>query len=306
MPRKASARGGRHDAEGAGPTGKRDFFRQLNECSLSPTHGKIARHLAESYRIAASQTAAQVAAAIGTSEATVIRFALRLGYEGYPALRRHLYRMVHEDLTSIELLHRPLPQRGTRGGRDTLTRVVQTEIKHLQTVVADLSREEFSRLVKSVCDAPRVYVVGHRAAAALATFLGYTLAKVHPDVVTLAHGGTREYDVFHQVPSGTWMVAIAFPRYPRETLAVMDFAREEGISIGAITDRALSPVAKRADVVLPVPAEPVSFVDSYGAPQVVVGAFLVEYGLRARDRTEARLRRFEQLATRQATFYAGD
>jgi DNA-binding MurR/RpiR family transcriptional regulator len=150
-----------------------------------------------------------------------------------------------------------------------------------------------------------VCVVGHRAAASLAQFLGYTLAKVRPDVVTLTRGGSREYDAFRTVPAGSWLVALAFPRYPSETLELLDYAREEGLSVGAITDNLLSPAAKRADVTLAVPADPVSFIDSYCAPQALVAALLVEYGLRARERTEALLARFERTASRRSIFHAG-
>jgi DNA-binding MurR/RpiR family transcriptional regulator len=135
--------------------------------------------------------------------------------------------------------------------------------------------------------------------------IGYTLAKVHPDVVTLTHGGSREYDPFRTVPGVSWVVALAFPRYPRETLELLDYVREEGLSVGVITDSMLSPVAKRADVTLAAPADPVSFVDSYCAPQALNAAVLVEYDLRARERTKASLARFERIASRRSIFHAG-
>jgi DNA-binding MurR/RpiR family transcriptional regulator len=280
------------------------FFRRLQESALSPSHRRIARYLARHYGTAASQTAAEVATTVKTSEATVIRFALRVGYDGYPALRRQLHRMLYEDVTSIELLGRPLPHRGRR--RDALTTVVQAEVEHLRALAAGLPREEFTRLVKGLVGAGRVYVVGHRASASLAAFFGYMLAKVHDDVVAVTLGGSTAVDAFRAVPPATWLVAIAFPRYPRETVDIVEFAREEGITVAAITDTVLSPVAKRADIVLPVLGEPVSFVDSHCAVQTLLAAVLVDYGLRARERTEARLERFERLAARHAIFHGGD
>jgi DNA-binding MurR/RpiR family transcriptional regulator len=78
------------------------------------------------------------------------------------------------------------------------------------------------------------------------------------------------------------------------------------MSVAAVTDSFLSPVARRADLVLPVKTEPVSFVDTHGAPQALITTLLVEYGLRARERTEAVLGRFERIATRQSIFHVGD
>ena len=304
----AAGRGG--GGNGAAPGVKSAFFRRLQERALSPKQRAIGQYLTQHYRLAAPHTAAELAAAVGTSEATVIRFAARLGYAGYPELRRHLHRMVSEDLTSVELLARPLrslrPLRSDGRSRDTLTGVIRVEMQHLRALAEKTSRADFTQLVKGLLAARRAYVVGHRASAPLAAFLGYTLGKVHEDVVTLTGSGAAADDSFRAVPAGAWLVGIAFPRYPRETLDLMAFAREEGMTVAAITDSCLSPAARRADLVLPVEAEPVSFVDAHGAPQALIAALLVEYGLRARDRTAAGLRRFERVAARRSIFHSGD
>lgn len=79
-----------------------------------------------------------------------------------------------------------------------------------------------------------------------------------------------------------------------------------GVAVAAITDSLLSPAARHADLVLPVEAEPVSFVDAQCAPQAIIATLLVEYGLRARERTEAGLGSFERLAVRHAFFHTDD
>jgi DNA-binding MurR/RpiR family transcriptional regulator len=210
--------------------------------------------------------------------------------------------MVRADLTSLDLLKQERSRHAKYA--DTVAEVANAEIEHLRAMVANVPREDFTRLVDVLVAGKRIYVAGHRASAALAQFFGYELAKVHPDVVTLCGDGSAAYDAFRVVPPGTWMIGIAYPRYPRETVELLDFAREEGIAIAVITDSAVSPAAKRADLVLPVAAAPVSFVDSHGAPQALISALLVEYGLRARHRTETMLRRFEKIAERRRIFQA--
>ena len=279
----------------------RDFLRRVQASSLSPKRRRIAEYLATNYRTAVAQTAAELAAAMGTSEATVIRLARELGYDGFPELRRQLHEMVRADFTSLDLLERERSRHAEN--YDTLAEVAQVEIGHLRAMVAKVPREEFGRFVDVLVQGKRVYVAGHRASAALAQFFGYELAKVHPDVVTLCGDGSAADDAFRVVPPDTWLVGIAYPRYPRETLEILDFAREEGISIATITDSVVSPAARRADLTLAVGAAPVSFVDSHGAPQALISALLVEYSLRARRRTETMLRRFERIAERRRIFH---
>jgi DNA-binding MurR/RpiR family transcriptional regulator len=52
--------------------------------SMSKSHKKIAAFVLEQYENAAFMTAAKLAKAVNVSEATVVRFAYALGYEGYP------------------------------------------------------------------------------------------------------------------------------------------------------------------------------------------------------------------------------
>jgi DNA-binding MurR/RpiR family transcriptional regulator len=153
---------------------KSDFLRRLQERELSTKHQQLAQYIARHYRTAAALTAAQLAVEMGTSEATVIRLARELGYEGFPELRRQLHGMIREDLNSLELLARERSRSGK--GRDTLSAIVNTETRHLHDLVLDVSRQDFRRLVQSLVDARRVYIAGQRASAALALFFGDSLA----------------------------------------------------------------------------------------------------------------------------------
>src|SRR5260370_39491537 len=106
---------------------KNGVMRRVQESALTSTHQVLVEYLMSNYQTAASMTAMQLAKATGTSEASVIRMARELGYRGYPDLRRHLNRMIHEDLNSIQLLER---ERG-RAASDVLSNQVGTEAGHL-------------------------------------------------------------------------------------------------------------------------------------------------------------------------------
>jgi DNA-binding MurR/RpiR family transcriptional regulator len=302
---KVAERGSTRRSQGDAKTGdKSDFFGRLQRVSLSPRQRVIAHYLADNYRNAASHTASELGLITKTSEATVIRLAKDLGYAGFPGLRRQLHNMLREDLTSLQLLARERELHTKH--LDTLTNVVQTEAGHLRALASSISRDNFNHFVTALLKARRVYIAGHRAATSLAHFFGYNLAKVHKDVVILTDQGTASYDVFRTVPAKSWLIAIAFRRYPRETVELLDFVRSERISVAAITDSPFSPIAKRADITISLEAAPISFVDSYCAQQALITAILVEYARRGRRRTEAILKRFEGIASSRNFFIADD
>jgi len=283
---------------------KSEFLRRVQETALSAKHQQLAQYIARHYRTAAALTAAQLGTEMGTSEATVIRLARELGYEGFPELRRQLHGMIREDLNSLELLARERSRSGR--GRDALSSMVTTEVNHLNDLAVEVSRADFNSLVRGLVGAKRVYIAGHRASASLAHFFGYSLGKLHPDVVTLAGESDLSFDAFRSVPPNSWMVAIGFARYPRVTVELVDFARHQGITVSAITDRVLSPLARRADLSLIIKADPVSFVDSHCAPSALIAALLVEYGMIAQAQAETMLRRFERIVELRGIFHNGE
>lgn len=269
---------------------------------LSGKRAALANFLLEEYRKAAFMTAAELADELEISPSTVIRFATSLGYDGYPALRRHLHQIVQEDLTGTDLFALHLRRREP----DLLHSLVQREIENLSRLLKDTSLDDLDRLAGLIARADRVFVVGLRASSALARYFGYHLAKIHTQVITITSGGDAAFDHLSALGASAVLLAIGFPRYPRETLEIVDFARREGVFVGAITDSILSPLAKRADVVIPVRAEVVSFVDSFCAPQVLLTALLVQVSVKNQAKTEARLKRFEEIADRQRLFHSGE
>ena len=63
---------------------------------------KLADFIREDYDKAAFLTAAKMGEEVGVSESTVVRFAMALGYDGYPGFQRALGELVRTKLNSIQ------------------------------------------------------------------------------------------------------------------------------------------------------------------------------------------------------------
>ena len=62
----------------------------------------IAKYITESYDKAAFMTASKLGKKVGVSESTVVRFAVELGYDGYPSMQKAIQEMVLHRLTSVQ------------------------------------------------------------------------------------------------------------------------------------------------------------------------------------------------------------
>ena len=263
---------------------------------LTPTQRRIAHSLVEHAAKAAYLSAAEVADLAGVSQPSVTRFAMALGYSGYPALRREL-----RELTDAG----PDAAASTEGNAMQLA--VRAEAEHLARLHDQLARlDDVERAATLLAASRPLPVLGLRAAAPLAGYFGYFAAKVHPDVRVLDTGGTSLLDRLDQARAAGAgaMLAVVLPRYPRESLDAIAEARRAGLAVVAITDSAVSPVAEAADVVLPAAVGAQLVFDLHTGPMAMAMVLLQAICDAAPEQAQRRLEEFEAMAARRHIFSA--
>ena len=130
----------------------------------------------------------------------------------------------------------------------------------------------------------------------LAIFLGFYFNLLF-DNVTLVHTNSVS-EIFEQVlrvGPGDVLFGISFPRYSKRTLSAMQYARDRGAKVIALTDSQLSPLARVADHLLLARSDMASFVDSLVAPLSVINALIVAVGMSRRDEIEHTFNKLESI-----------
>ncbi|HET6530637.1 MAG TPA: MurR/RpiR family transcriptional regulator [Actinoplanes sp.] len=261
---------------------------------LTPTQRRIAHSLVQHAPDAAYLSAAEVAELAGVSQPSVTRFAMALGFSGYPALRRQL--RAFTVTTPVDA-----------AAENEMQRAVRAEARHLDRLREQLGDLAAVREAAKMLVASRpLPVLGLRAAAPLAAYFGYFAAKVHPDVRMLDAGGSQLLDRLDQARAAGAgaMLAIVLPRYPRETLEVMREARADGCAVVAITDSAVSPAAELADVTLPAAVGTQLVFDLHAGPMAMAMVLLHAMCDAAPEPAQRRLEEFEATAVRRHIFEA--
>ena len=278
-----------NESGAASPDRLLDLFHGVR---LTPTQRRIAHCLVRHAGAAAYLSAAEVGELAGVSQPSVTRFAMALGHDGYPALRRRLRELTVTG--SAEPAAGNALQRAVHAERDNLDR--------LAAQLADAGRvAEVGKLLAASRPLP---VLGLRAAAPLAAYFAYFAAKVHPDVRVLDDGGSMLVDRLDQaVAAGaTAMLAFVLPRYPRETLDALREARDAGLTVVAITDSPVSPATEHAEVVLPAAIGADLVFDLHTAPMTLAMVVLQAICDAAPAETQNRLEAFESSAARRQLF----
>ena len=242
-----------------------------------PTFSKgqrlIAKYIMEDYDKAAFMTANRLGKTVGVSESTVVRFAVDLGFDGYPSMQKAMQEMVLNRLTSVQRIE---VANNRIGDQDVVSMVMHSDMEKLRQTGETLSREEFNAAVQAILNAKRVYILGVRSAAPLAEFLGYYLNYMFNNVHTVTGCGTSEmFEKIVGMDSKDVVIAFSFPRYSSATTKGAQYARSTGATVIGITDNRESPLGLSSDHVLCAKSDMVSLVDSLVAPLSVVNALIV-------------------------------
>lgn len=249
--------------------------------TFSKGQKKIAGFILENYDKAAFMTASRLGKRVGVSESTVVRFASELGYGGYPDMQRSLQKMIRNRLTTVQRIE---VTKDRLGGQDLLSVVLQSDIDKIRQTLEELNRESFSQAVDAMVSAKKIYIIGVRSSASLASFLHFYCNLIFDNAVLVSANTASEiFESLLRVGDGDVVVGISFPRYSSRTVQAMHFARDRGAATIAITDSEASPLAPISTYSLMARSEMASFVDSLVAPLSLVNAFLVAISQRKND-----------------------
>ena len=243
------------------------------EPGFSKGQKRIAKYIAESYDKAAFLTASRLGKTVGVSESTVVRFAVDLGYDGYPAMQKAMREMVLNRLTSVQRIE-VATNRYT--DQDVVSMVLHSDMEKLRKTEETVSREAFSDAVNAILKAKRVYILGVRSVAPLANFLGYYLNYMFNNVHVVS--GVSAGEMFEKivgVTSEDVVIAFSFPRYSASTIKGARYCRSAGATVIGITDSHISPLGSTSDHVLIAKSDMVSLVDSLVAPLSIINALIV-------------------------------
>ena len=246
---------------------------QERQRGFSKGQNRIARYITENADKAAFMTAAKLGQKVGVSESTVVRFALELGFEGYPEMRKALQEMIRNRLTSVQRIE---VAKTVIGSRDTLSAILNSDMENIMRTQGEVDRRRFDAAVEALLKAKHIYILGTRTSAALSMFMSFYFNMLFENVKVLYENNAGEvFEQIMRIGPGDVFVGISYPRYSKRTVKAVRFAKERGATVLALTDAETSPIAAAADICLLARSDMVSFVDSLVAPLSLINALIV-------------------------------
>ncbi len=202
-------------------------------------------------------TTRQLAAVVGASEATVIRFVRQLGFESYALFITTLKDLIDRKLTLIERsqLNHPVMDSEDK----ELDRLIRQDIQSINAMHKRIDFTHAKEIKTTLKTAAAVYVMGARLSYAPAYYMGWTLAKIRKAVFILNGSDRTSIDQMVSAPPGSAVVIIATSRYPNELLRMGKIVRRQNIKQILITDSPSCPLVQFSDHVLIAPQKTIPF-----------------------------------------------
>lgn len=194
--------------------------------ALSATEQKVMTVLLSA--ATSETTAAEVAAQAGTHESTVVRLAKKLGYRGYPDLRR--------DLRVDEASAAPsgAPMRSETGA--DLKTFVSDERAALEQLLEFLPQSELDAAARAVSQSRVIYIFANGDSRSLQELLARRFRRLGIVVVTLSPQAKDLAERFVTFDASSMLVGFALRETPRMLPALIGEAARRGGSSLLITD----------------------------------------------------------------------
>ena len=253
-----------------------DLISKINENYGKMSKGQklLANYIIDNFDKAVFLTAAKLGDIIGVSESTVVRFASFIGYKGYPEFQQALEEMVRTKLNTtdrIELTNGGIEQNGV------LRSVLSADALKVKNTMESIDEAAFENAVEAINSARRIYIVGLRTCAPLASFLAFYLNMIFDNVINLQTSSTSElFEQMIHINEEDCIIGISFPRYSMRTLKALEFANNRRAHVVTITDSIHSPMNLYSSCNLIAESGMHYVVDSLVAPLSVINALIVE------------------------------
>lgn len=236
-----------------GGEGGPSFISRLRQARLTEAEQAVAGFYQDRLAGAAMMEVAEVCAEVGTSAATVSRFARKLGYSDFRSMRQDLRR--YADGTQDTPAHRLLAGAHEDDAQGVLHRRLGIAVGDLQASSRSLDATVFEKVADLLADENRRL---HLAAVAsgrpvmryFATLLGYLRGNVvlldGPDVWAHAAAG---------IDSDSVVMVSVFDRSPAPVAALIETASEAGASTVMVTNRPGGPLTAEVDHLLAITSQ---------------------------------------------------
>lgn len=216
---------------------------------LTQSQKRIAESIVDDPEFVAFATVDKLAGRLGVSPSTIVRFAYKVGLDGYQDLQERVRTLIRAQMRSSAEAQEE--GHGTRHLAETsFAASLERDVDHLLRTISALDRESLETSVGVLASAKQIFVTGDITSYSLAYYFALAANRARGNVHLVkadGEGASRLLDI----GADDAVLAFTFPPYSKMVVRVVEWAIRNGAASIGITDHAVSPVGRKVSIVLP-------------------------------------------------------
>ena len=262
--------------------------------AMSKTNKLIAEYLTQHPNEMALHSISALAEKCGVHASSLVRFAQFLGFAGFRDLQALFQQRLVTAAPGFEAraarLRSEVRDRQARGVRGHLREVALRDIASIEDLLESIPEKDLSRAITLLANAQTIYLLGQLRSEPVVNLLRYVLTMIGRRCVLLDAGGGLATQMAKVMGPKDVLFAVSSRFYATEAVNITEQAATRGVPIIAITDTTLSPLAKVAKVMFPIPEPEYTFSRSLAAPMCLAHALTLGLAAKLGDGSEAAAR----------------
>lgn len=260
--------------------------------SLTSGERKLAAAILSDYPFSGLTPIQELARHSEVSAPSISRFVTKIGLDGYQDFQRELMNELRQGMRSPLELH--APGRPVEGGY--LKDFIAKSTSQMAMAADAITEDQFTQICALLSDPKRrIYVLGGRISDTIARHLTFHLRMIRKDVIHLSDNAEVWPEHLLQMRAGDILYLVDFRRYQRTLERLARLAQGQNARIVLMTDKWISPIARHAHEVLPVPIDSGTLWDTYSAALAVTEAIVTRIAEQDWEQARARMQAWEAL-----------
>lgn len=260
---------------------------------LTAGERKLAATILSDYPFAGLSSIQELATRSDVSPPLISRFVTKIGLHGYQEFQRDLIAELKEGMLSPVEVHRA--GRTVEGGY--LKDFIAKSTSQMAMAADAITQSQFDQICMLLSDPKRcIYVIGGRISDTIAKHLSFHLRQIRSDVYHLTDNPEVWPEYLLRMRPGDVLYIVDFRRYQGMLEQLARTARkQQDVRIILMTDKWLSPIAKHAQEVMPVPIDSGTLWGTYSAALAVSEAIVTRIAEDNWEQTRARIEAWDTL-----------
>lgn len=272
-----------------------DVKKRIREklAQLTESQKTIANYMVENPQKFAFYSIRELEKELKISKSSIVRLAQALGYKGFADLKSEFLEGIRNNLGPLGRYKTFLKE--PHGRVDFLRWIAEETTHNIQKTLQMIDPIQYKRALEMLKEASHVFTVGVGISSCLAELAAYLFNRISVNSTHIPYGPLKFTERIINLSTRDLIFAFSFPPYSRETIEAARYARERGLKVISVTDKATSEIVQYSDVSLQVVVESITISNSIMSVLVLIYSLIAQLGDELKSKTLETIRAIEHV-----------